>query len=48
MKYPNANTFAAWFLMLQTLAMGWVAATGRIVLELLGEIGRASCRERVS
>lgn len=36
MKYPNANTFAAWFLMLQTLAMGWVAATGRIVLELLG------------
>lgn len=36
MKYPNANIFAAWFLMLQTLAMGWVAATGRLLLELLG------------
>ncbi len=36
MKYPNANIFAAWFLMLQTLAMGWVAAMGRLLLELLG------------
>jgi len=36
MRYPNLNVFAAWFLMLQTLAMGWVAAAGRVVLELLG------------
>ncbi|ADE12367.1 hypothetical protein [Sideroxydans lithotrophicus] len=36
MKYPNLNTFAAWFFMLQTLAMGWVAAAGNILLELLG------------
>ncbi|MBI5005721.1 MAG: hypothetical protein HZB95_01215 [Nitrosomonadales bacterium] len=36
MRYPNVNVFAAWFLMLQTLAMGWVAAAGRVVLELLG------------
>jgi hypothetical protein len=36
MKYPNANIFAAWFLMLQTLAMGWVAAMGRVLLGLLG------------
>ena len=36
MKYPNSNIFAAWFLMLQTLAMGWVAAMGRLLLELLG------------
>ena len=36
MKYPNLNIFAAWFLMLQTVAMGWVAATGNILLQLLG------------
>lgn len=36
MKYPNANIFAAWFLMLQTLAMGWIAAMGRLLLDLLG------------
>src|SRR3970040_477469 len=36
MKYPNSNIFAAWFLMLQTLAMGWVAAMGRVLLGLLG------------
>src|SRR5512135_3553745 len=36
MKYPNLNIFAAWFLMLQTLTMGWVAAAGRMLLELLG------------
>ncbi|MBI5889904.1 MAG: hypothetical protein HZB47_04410 [Nitrosomonadales bacterium] len=36
MKYPDLNVFVAWFLMLQTLAMGWVAATGRVLLEMLG------------
>jgi hypothetical protein len=36
MKYPNLNLFAAWFFMPQTLAMGWVAAVGRTVLEMLG------------
>ncbi|MDH2916954.1 MAG: hypothetical protein PXX77_08780 [Gallionella sp.] len=36
MKYPRVNVFAAWFFMVQTVAMGWVAATGRMVLELLG------------
>lgn len=36
MRYPNMNIFAAWFLMLQTLAMGWVAAMGRVLLELSG------------
>lgn len=30
------NIFAAWFLIPQTLTMGWLAATGRIVLELAG------------
>lgn len=30
------NIFVAWFLIPQTLTMGWVAAIGRIVLELLG------------
>jgi uncharacterized oligopeptide transporter (OPT) family protein len=35
MKYPNMNIFAAWFLMLQTLAMGWVAASGNILLQML-------------
>ncbi len=36
MKYPNANIFAAWFFIPQTLAMGWVAAVGRVLLEVLG------------
>lgn len=36
MKYPNVNIFAAWFFMPQTLAMGWVAAVGRMLLEMLG------------
>ncbi len=36
MKYPNVNIFAAWFFMPQTIAMGWVAAAGRILLETLG------------
>jgi hypothetical protein len=30
------NLFMAWFFIPQTLAMGWVAAVGRVVLELLG------------
>ncbi len=30
------NLFFAWFFLPQTLAMGWVAAIGRVVLELLG------------
>jgi hypothetical protein len=30
------NLFIAWFLIPQTMAMGFVAAAGRIVLELLG------------
>lgn len=30
------NLFAAWFLIPQTLAMGWVAAVGRIVLSVSG------------
>lgn len=36
MKYPNLNVFVAWFLIIETLARGWVAAVGRIVLELGG------------
>lgn len=36
MKYPNVNIFAAWVLMFQTLAMGWVAAGGNMVLQALG------------
>lgn len=34
--WHKANLFLAWFFIPQTLAMGWVAAVGRIVLELLG------------
>lgn len=34
MKYPNFNIFLAWFLIPQTLAMGWVAFVGRMMLEL--------------
>jgi len=30
------NMFVAWFLIPQTLLMGWVAFTGRMLLELLG------------
>ncbi len=30
------NLFMAWFLIPQTIAMGFVAAVGRVVLELLG------------
>ncbi len=36
MKLPNLNIFMAWFLIPQTLAMGWVAFIGRMVLELFG------------
>lgn len=36
MKYPNVNMFAAWFFLLQTIAMGWVAAAGCWLLALLG------------
>lgn len=32
----SINLFAAWFLIPQTLAMGWVAAVGRILLSVLG------------
>lgn len=30
------NLFLAWFFIVQTLAMGWVAAVGRALLETLG------------
>jgi len=36
MKYPKVNIFAAWFFMVNTLFMGWVAKTGEILLQLLG------------
>ncbi|MFA6920291.1 MAG: hypothetical protein WC216_00465 [Gallionella sp.] len=36
MKYPNFNIFIAWFLIPQTLAMGWLAFAGRMLLELFG------------
>jgi hypothetical protein len=36
MKLPELNIFMAWFLIPQTLAMGWVAAVGRTLLELFG------------
>jgi hypothetical protein len=35
---PNLNIFMAWFLIPQTLAMGWVAFVGRMVLELFGVV----------
>ncbi len=38
MKLPDLNIFAAWFLIPQTLAMGWVAFVGRMVLELFGMV----------
>lgn len=34
--HARINLFFAWFFIPQTLAMGWVAAVGRIVLEVLG------------
>ncbi len=36
MKYPNLNVFVAWFFIPQTLAMGWVAAGGNVLLQMLG------------
>ena len=36
MRLPELNIFMAWFLIPQTLAMGWVAAVGRMLLELFG------------
>ncbi len=36
MKYPNVNIFAAWFFLLETLAMGWVASAGNLLLQMLG------------
>ncbi|MDZ4200976.1 MAG: hypothetical protein U1C96_02395 [Gallionella sp.] len=33
---PRINLFLAWFFIPQTLAMGWVAAVGRVLLEALG------------
>jgi len=36
MKYPNVNLFAAWFFLTHMVVMGWVAAAGNFVLELLG------------
>lgn len=36
MRYPNLNVFAAWFFILQTLAMGLLATVGHGVLEILG------------
>ena len=38
MKYPNLNLFMAWFLIVETLAMRWVAWAGRMVLELFGVV----------
>ena len=36
MRFAKVNLFVAWFLIPQTLAMGWVAFAGRMVLELFG------------
>lgn len=36
MRFAKVNLFVAWFLIPQTLAMGWVAFVGRMVLELFG------------
>jgi hypothetical protein len=36
MRYPNLNVFAAWFFIMQTLAMDSLAAIGHSVLEMLG------------
>jgi hypothetical protein len=33
---PRINLFIAWFLIPQTLGMGWVAFAGRMLLEVLG------------
>lgn len=38
MRQARINLFVAWFLIPQTLAMGQVAAIGRVTLELLGAV----------
>lgn len=38
--WRKVNLFMAWFLIPQTVAMGFVAAIGRVVLELLGATTR--------
>lgn len=36
MNFYSANVFFAWLLMLEVVAMGWIAFVGRMLLELLG------------
>ena len=36
MNFYSVNVFLAWLLMLEVLAMGWIAFVGRMLLELLG------------
>ena len=36
MNFYKANVFMAWLLMLEVVAMGWIAFVGRMLLELLG------------
>ena len=36
MRFPNLNIFAAWFFMPQTIFMGWAAAAGGMLLNVLG------------
>ena len=36
MNFYSVNVFMAWLLMLEVVAMGWIAFTGRMLLELLG------------
>jgi hypothetical protein len=36
MNFYSANVFLAWLLMLEVVAMGWIAFVGRMLLELLG------------
>lgn len=36
MAWSKLNLFVAWVLIPQTLAMGWIAAVGQFVLEVLG------------
>jgi hypothetical protein len=36
MNFYRVNVFFAWLLMLEVVAMGWIAFVGRMLLELLG------------
>jgi hypothetical protein len=36
MNFYKVNVFMAWLLMLEVVAMGWIAFVGRMLLELLG------------